>query len=99
MPPVVGRSGRDAFPELFDAIEERFRARRMSGAVVAETGFEFFEQFALTFAELHRSFDHDAADQIADVAVAHVAHAFASQPERFAGLRFGGNLDGKRAAP
>src|SRR5579859_2994031 len=89
---------RHAFPELLHAVEPGARARRVRGALAFERGFELLQQFALLRIELDRRFHHHAADQIADVAVAHVAHAFAAQAERLAGLRFGRDADGGVAA-
>src|SRR5262249_22556943 len=89
---------RHALPELLHAVEPRTRARRVRRDVVAETRLERLEQFALTFVELDRRFDHDFADEVADLAAAHVAHALAAQAEQFARLRLGRNLDYRFAA-
>src|SRR6185312_7861144 len=52
----------------------------------------------LLLAQLDRRFDHDAANQIANMAAAHVPDALAAQAEQRSGLRFRGNLDRSLAA-
>src|SRR6185312_1211054 len=52
----------------------------------------------LLLAQLDRRFDHDAANQIANMAAAHVPDALATQAEQRSGLRFRGNLDRSLAA-
>src|SRR5262245_53786695 len=89
---------RHPLPELLDPIQPRAGSRRVIARVVAETGLELFEQFLLLLAELHRRFDDDLADQVADMAVAYVAYALAAQFEHLAGLCLGGNLDRRFAA-
>ena len=92
------RSRRDAFPELFDAIEPRAGARRVRCSIIAEARLEFLEKLTLALAEFYRRFDDDSANQIADMSVTHVPHTLATQAERFARLRFGGNADRRVAA-
>src|SRR5258706_3735227 len=87
------RSGGPPLPELPDAVEPRTRSRRVVARIVAETRFKLLQQFALRFADLHRCFQDDFADEVTDLAAAYVAHALATQLEHLAGLGFWRNLD------
>src|SRR3569623_1157366 len=84
----------DAFPELLHAVQPGTGARRVRGTLaVLERRFELLQQFALTRTELDRGLDHHATDEVADMSIAHVAHALAAQTERLAGLGLGRDTD------
>src|SRR5262245_49900583 len=66
-------------------------------AVIAIAGMhglvELAQQGLLLVGEIHRRFQHDAAEQIAGRSAAHRLHALLAQPEHAPGLGFGWHLE------
>ena len=68
-------------------------ARVVAARAALIDSFEFLQQLALARGEVDRSFNDHVTHQITVGSGAHALDTLTAQPEYFAGLRFGRNLD------
>src|SRR5262245_52668984 len=92
------KSGFQALEEILHPTEPRALPRRMRFATGRQRRLEFTQQILLLVSELDRRFHGDPAQEITRCAAAHGHHTLATQPEQFAGLRLGRNLELHAAA-